>query len=181
MNENYARDIGRKVKAAMRAKSSQKLAIGNPPYGYKRSENDKNLWVIDEEAADIVKWIFKKRLERGITWIERELRHKKIPKPALYAKTNGLKKGNKEILGDCIWTHSTVDNILKNPAYCGDIVNFKTFQKFKVKKVFKNETENMEVYKDVHEAIISREDFEEVQKTFTSKPGKPRVIEISEV
>ncbi|MCL2311364.1 MAG: DUF4368 domain-containing protein [Firmicutes bacterium] len=100
-----------------------------------------------------------------------------IAKPALYAKLHWLGKSAKNILGDCIWTHSTIDAILKNPAYCGDIVNFKTFQKFKIKKVFKNQAENMEIHKNVHEPLISREDFEEVQKTFKSKPGKPKVIE----
>ncbi|MDR2074051.1 MAG: recombinase family protein [Oscillospiraceae bacterium] len=96
MNENYARDIGRKVKAAMRAKSSQKLAIGNPPYGYKRDESNKNLWVIDPEAAEIVRWIFQKHLEReSITWIVKELRYRKIAKPALYSKTYALGKAAK--------------------------------------------------------------------------------------
>jgi DNA invertase Pin-like site-specific DNA recombinase len=178
MNENYARDIGRKVKAAMRAKSSQKLAIGIPPYGYKRDESNKNLWVIDPEAAEIVRWIFQKRLEReSITWIVKELRYRKIAKPVIYSKLHALGKNNKEFLGDFIWTNSTIDNILKNCAYCGDIVNFKTFRKFKIKKIFKNQVGNLEIHKNVHEPIISREDFEEVQKTFKAKPGNSKTIE----
>lgn len=175
MNENYARDIGRKVKAAMRAKSSQKRAIGNPPYGYKRDEKDKNLWIIDPEAAEIVKWIFEKRLQReSVTWIAKELRYKKVLTPGAYIKANGLGIGVGETLGEYIWSENAIERILKNQSYCGDILNFKTFKRFKIKKQFKNATENMEIYENVHEPIISREDFEEVQKTFKTKVGKPK-------
>lgn len=178
MNENYARDIGRKVKAAMRAKSSQKRAIGNPPYGYKRDEQDKNLWVIDEEAAEIVKWIFEKRLQHeSVTWIAKELRHKKIPTPATHIKNNGLGIGIQKTLGEFIWSENAIERILKNQSYVGDIVNFKTFKRFKIKKQFKNALEKMEIHKDVHEPIISREDFEEVQKTFKTKVGKPKSVQ----
>lgn len=174
MNENYARDIGRKVKAAMRAKSSQKRAIGNPPYGYKRDKEDKNLWIIDPEAAEIVKWIFEKRLEReSITWIAKELRYKKVPTPATYIKENKLGIGISETLGQYIWSENAVERILRNQSYCGDVINFKGFKKFKIKKRFKNSPENWEIHKNIHEPIIDREIFEEVQKTFKTKVGKP--------
>lgn len=178
MNEWYAKDMSRKMRGALKIKSSQGYAIEHPPYGYKYDEIDKKRWAIDEEAADVVRHIFNLRKQgESVNEIARILKKEKIYIPSVYAIKKGFKKPLKAApLGEYLWTHVMVRNILSNQSYTGDVINFKTYSKsFKLKKRLDNDKENWQIHKNVHESIISRELFEIVQKTFkTTKCQKPR-------
>lgn len=178
MNEWYAKDMSRKMRGALKIKSSQGYAIGHPPYGYKYDEIDKKRWAIDEEAADVVRHIFNLRKQgESVNEIARILKKEKIYIPSVYAIKKGFKKPLKAApLGEYLWTHVMVRNILSNQSYTGDVINFKTYSKsFKLKKRLENDKKNWQIHKNVHKPIIQRELFELVQKKFhTTKLQKPR-------
>lgn len=181
INEMYAKDISKKVRSALKSKSDQGFAIGLPPYGYKRSPNNPRIWIVDEEAADVVKQIFKLRKARAsLPDIAKELSECKHLTPSYYATKKGFKKSYQHSqYGIYFWDKNTISKILRNVSYTGDIVNFKTTSKsFKLKQRITNEPENWEIHKGVHEAIISYEDFELVQQTFAkSSTRKPKHCE----
>ncbi|BED91569.1 MAG: recombinase family protein [Candidatus Improbicoccus pseudotrichonymphae] len=169
INEFYCKDISRKVKSTLRLKSKQGLPIGtSAPYGYKLNKDTKT-WEIDPEAAEIVRKIFSMRSAgESTTKIARTLRKEKVLIPSQYAAEKGYKKPAIKVHRDkYLWTEENVNRILKNQSYCGDIINFKTRKKsFKVKVQVSNPKEEWEIHKDVHKPIISRQLFEDVQKTF---------------
>ena len=169
MNEWYAKDMSRKMRSALKIKDSQGYAIGHPPYGYKYDEIDKKRWIIDEEAADVVRHIFDLRKNsESMNGIAKILKKEKVYIPSVYAIKNGFKKPvRKPPLGEYLWTHVMVRTILSNQSYVGDVINFKTYSKsFKLKQRIENDKENWQIHKEVHEPIIDRELFEMVQKTF---------------
>lgn len=169
MNEWYAKDMSRKMRSALKIKNSQGYAIGRPPYGYKHDETDKKRWVIDEEGAEIVRYIYSLRQKgKNVTDIANILRHEKIYIPSVYAVKKGFRKPCvKASRGEYCWDKGIVTKILQNQSYVGDVVNFKTYTKsFKIKKRFENDKENWQIHENVHPAIISREVFEDIQKTF---------------
>ena len=178
MNEWYAKDMSRKMRSALKIKNSQGYAIGHPPYGYKYDEIDKKRWIIDQEAADVVRHIFNLRKQsESVNEIARILKKEKIYVPSVYAIKKGFKRPlRKPPLGEYLWTHVMVRNILSNQSYTGDVINFKTYSKsFKLKKRLENDKENWQIHKNVHEPIIDKELFELVQKTFkTTKCQRPR-------
>lgn len=169
MNEWYAKDMSRKMRSTLKIKSSQGYAIGQPPLGYKRDPDNPKLWIIDDEGAEIIRKIYNLRLQgESTTKIAKILRNEKILIPSMYAYEKGYKKPTiKNPRDKYLWTHELIRVILKNQCYVGDVVNFKTYSKsFKLKNRLENDKENWQIHKDVHEPIISRKDFEEVQKTF---------------
>ena len=180
MNEWYCKDMSRKIKCTLHLKSRQGYAVGHPPYGYRYGE-DKKKWIIDDEAAEIVRRIFKMRLQgESVNKIAEKLRREKIPIPSVYAYKKGIKKAARKVpLGEFIWHHGTIACILQNQSYIGDVVNFKTYSKsFKLKKRLENDKENWQIHKNMHEPIIDRADFEKVQTTFGNiKYRKPKQIE----
>ena len=180
MNEWYCKDMSRKMKCTLHLKSKQGYAIGCPPYGYMYAE-DRKKWIIDDEAAEVVKRIFSMRLQGdSVNKIAEVLKRDKILIPSMYADRKGLRKAAKKVpLGEYIWHHRTITKILQNPAYVGDVINFKTYSKsFKLKARLENSKENWEVHKNAHENIIDRNDFEKVQTTFgDTKYRKPKHIE----
>lgn len=181
INELYAKDISKKVRSALKSKSRQGFAIGLPPYGYMRSKDNPRIWVVDDEAAEVVKRIFKLRKERvSLPDIAKALCESKIHTPSYYAYNKGFKKSYQlSQYGEYWWDKNAVRKILLNISYTGDIVNFKTTSKsFKLKERIANEPENWEVHKGVHEAIVSYDDFEIVQQTFAkSSTRKPKHCE----
>lgn len=132
-----------------------------------KSPENKKKWIIDPEAAEIVKEIFKMTLDgKGSETIARILQERKILVPMAYWQSKGLNRGGKKTQANPYkWCKSTVSKILAQQEYCGDVINFKTFSKsFKNKTRLENDPENWAVFKDVHEPIIDRETFEQVQK-----------------
>ena len=167
MNEMYARDISRKVRSSHRLRGNAGEPLSQSPYGYLKSPENKKKWIIDPEAAQVVQDIFRMCLEgKGNETIARILQESEVLVPMAYWQSKGLKKGGKKTqLNPYKWNKSTVQKILAQQEYCGDIINFKTYSKnFKNKTRLLNPEESWKVFKDVHEHIIDRNTFETVQK-----------------
>ncbi len=170
MNEMYARDISRKVRSSYKIRGNAGEPLSQPPYGYMKSPDNPKLWIIDEEAAMIVRWIFKMAIEgKGNETIARILQENEVLVPMAYWKSKGLGRGGKKTQANPYkWCRSTVGKILAQQEYCGDIINFKTYSKnFKNKTRLPSEKENWLIFQDVHEPIIERDMFEQVQKLIT--------------
>lgn len=171
LNEMYARDISKKIRSSHRLRGSMGEPLSQPPYGYMKSPENKKKWIIDPEAATVVKSIFKMCLDgKGNETIARELQENEVLIPMAYWRSKGLNRGGKKTQTNPYkWCKTTIQKILSQQEYCGDIINFKTYSKsFKNKRRIENSKENWAVFKDVNEPIIDRETFEAVQK-FISK------------
>lgn len=171
LNEMYARDISKKIRSSHRLRGSMGEPLSQPPYGYMKSSENKKKWIIDPEAATVVKSIFKMCLDgKGNETIARELQESEVLIPMAYWRSKGLNRGGKKTQTNPYkWCKTTIQKILSQQEYCGDIINFKTYSKsFKNKTRYENSKENWAVFKNVNEPIIDRETFETVQK-FISK------------
>lgn len=171
LNEMYARDISKKIRSSHRLRGSMGEPLSQPPYGYMKSPGNKKKWIIDPEAATVVKSIFKMCLDgKGNETIARELQENEVLIPMAYWRSKGLNRGGKKTQTNPYkWCKTTIQKILSQQEYCGDIINFKTYSKsFKNKRRIENSKENWAVFKNVNEPIIDRETFETVQK-FISK------------
>ena len=167
MNEMYARDISRKVRSSHRIRGNLGEPLSQPPYGYMKDPQNKKKWIVDTEAAEVVKSIFAMCIEgKGNETIARILQENKVMIPMAYWQSKGLNKGGKKTQPDPYkWCKTTVGKILAQQEYCGDVINFKTYSKnFKNKKRLQNPEENWKIFKNVHEPIIDRNTFETVQK-----------------
>ena len=171
LNEMYARDISKKIRSSHRLRGSMGEPLSQPPYGYMKSSENKKKWIIDPEAATVVKSIFKMCLDgKGNETIARTLQENEVLIPMAYWQSKGLNRGGKKTQTNPYkWCKTTIQKILSQQEYCVDIINFKTYSKsFKNKTRYENSKENWAVFKDVNEPIIDRETFETVQK-FISK------------
>ena len=167
MNEMYARDISRKVRSAHRIRGNLGEPLSQPPYGYVKSPENKKVWIIESEAASIVKEIFRLCIEgKGNDTIARILMDRKVLNPTAYWRERGVNRSGKKTQPDPYhWKHTTVEYILRNQEYCGDVINFKTYSKsFKNKQRLSNPEENWVIFRDRHAPIIDRETFLQVQK-----------------
>ena len=167
MNEMYARDISRKIRSSNRIRGNLGEPLAQPPYGYMKSPENKKKWIIDPDASQIVKSIFRMCIEgKGNEAIAHVLQVNKVFIPMAYWHSKGLNRGGKQMPADPYrWSKTTVRKILTQQEYCGDVINFKTYSKnFKNKKRLMNAEENWKIFKDVHEPIIEREVFELVQE-----------------
>ena len=169
-NEFYAKDTSKKIRAVFKAKGqSGKPLCTNPPYGYKKDPDDKTRWIVDDEAAVVVKEIFHLCMSGyGPTQIAKELRKRRIETPAEYGKRVGVNvpaAKQRENDDPCRWTTSTVVHILERREYTGCTVNFKTYKKsYKSKKQVKNDPSELAIFEGMHEAIIEPEVYDTVQK-----------------
>jgi len=167
INEWYAKDTSKKIKAVFKAKGeSGKPLCTNPPYGYKKDPDDKYHWIVDEDAAKVVKHIFQLCIEGyGPSQIANKLKDEKTLTPSCYFKSIGLNPTAPTTEGPYDWHSRTVADILDKQEYIGHTVNFKTKRKsYKIKKKIKNDPSNWMIFKNTHEAIIDEETFNTVQK-----------------
>lgn len=172
MNEWYAKDMSCKMRSTLKIKNSQGYAIGRPPLGYTYDEMDKKRWAVDEEGAQIVRYIFELRKQgESMNKIAKILKKQKVYIPSAYAAKKGIIKPTaKPPLNEYLWNHGMIQRILTNQSYVGDVVNFRTYSKsFKLKNRIDNARENWQIHKDVHEPIIGREFFEEFRLWSQSK------------
>ena len=172
-NEWYARDISKKRRISNKIKGNAGEPMGQPPYGYIKDPNNPKRWIVDDEAAQVVRRIYSMTLEGyGTEQIATQLEKEEILTPRAYWLKKGIKRPGKGKQQPATkWNSSTVTKILSLQEYCGDILNFKTYSKsYKNKKRLENDRENWVIFKDVHEPIIERSVFEQVQQ----KRGKIR-------
>ena len=172
-NEWYARDISKKRRISNKIKGNAGEPMGQPPYGYIKDPNDPKHWIVDDEAAQVVRRVYSMTLEGfGTEQIAAQLEKDDILTPRAYWLTKGIKRpGKGKQQSPTKWNSSTITKILSLQEYCGDILNFKTYSKsYKNKKRIDNDRENWVVFQDVHEAIIERAVYEQVQQ----KRGKIR-------
>ena len=168
-NEWYARDISKKRRISNKIKGGSGIPLSPPPYGYIKDPENSQRWIVDEEAAYVVRRIFDMSYSgMGSFQIAVTLSDEKILTPAEYAIKKGIKKagGNagKTATDPYRWGQSTVGKILATQEYCGDVINFKTYSiSYKNKKRHANDPENILVFKEVHEPIIDRTIFETIQ------------------
>ena len=172
-NEWYARDISKKRRISNKIKGNAGEPMGQPPYGYIKDPNDPKHWIVDDEAAQVVRRVYSMTLEGfGTEQIATQLEKDGVLTPRVYWLTKGIKRpGKGKQQPPTKWNSSTITKILSLQEYCGDILNFKTYSKsYKNKKRIDNDRENWVVFQDVHEAIIERAVYEQVQQ----KRGKIR-------
>ena len=166
-NEWYARDISKKRRISNKIKGNAGEPMGQPPYGYIKDPENPKRWIVDEEAAQVVRRIYRMTLEGvGTEQIAAKLEEDGILTPRAYWHSKGINRpGKVKDLPPTHWNSSSVIKMLSVQEYCGDILNFKTYSKsYKNKKRLENDRENWAIFKDVHEPIIERAVFEQVQQ-----------------
>lgn len=171
-NEWYATQTSKKIRDVWKSKSDNgKRVSPTVPFGYMKSPENKEQWIIDEPAAEIVRKIFALCLDgRGPSQIARQLEKENILVPSAYYQSVGRKCSQKVPAGSCHWDTKTVVHILENRQYTGCAVNFKSSTvSFKVhKKVYFDEDEQV-IIPNMQEPIISEEDWLRVQELRKNK------------
>ena len=166
MNEYYARDTSRKIRSTFQSKGkSGKHLTGTVIYGYLWNEA-RDQWLVDPEAADVVKRIFAMTIEGyGPYQIASKLKSEKVLIPSAYLAQHGegvnKNKTFKDVYG---WGSSTICNILEKREYLGHTINFKTRKHFKDKKSHYVPEDEWTIFENTHEAIIDQQTFDLVQK-----------------
>ena len=172
-NEWYARDISKKRRISNKIKGNAGEPMGQPPYGYMKDPENPKRWIIDDEAASLVRRIYRMTLDGfGTEQIAAKLEEDGVLTPMAYWQSKGVKRpGKRKGAPPTKWNSSSVIKILSLQEYCGDILNFKTYSKsYKLKKRIENDRENWVIFQDVHTPIIDRAIWEQVQQ----KRGKIR-------
>lgn len=167
MNEWYARDTSRKIQSTFKSKGeSGKHTASSPPYGYIKDGKDKDKWIVDEKAAQIVRRIFNLTMQgNGPYRIAKILEAEKIDIPAYHQQKLGYGLyQSKNFEHPYRWCSSTIASILKKKEYLGHTVNFKTRKHFKDKKSKYVSEDNWLIFENTHEAIIDQETFDNVQR-----------------
>ena len=177
MSEWYARDISKKVKTGIRTKgTSGKPIATEAPYGYVKDPGDKDFWLIDEEAAEVVRLIFRLFLDgKNRNQIAVYLKNEQIPTPTFYMKDRGRGTAKSKTLNEenrYKWNKATLTRILTRQEYCGDVVNFKTAKHFRDKRNHYVDRSQWQITENVHEPIVDRADFENVQRILENAPVK---------
>lgn len=178
-NEWYARDTSKKIRAVFKAKgNSGKHLTTNPPFGYKKDPNDKDKWIIDDEAAATVRRIFQMYVDGyRISEIGHKLTEEKIETPILYYMNRGIKTNARSEYPE-IWDLMSIKYILSQTAYAGHTVNFQTAVKsYKTKKQIRLPKEDWIIYRNTQEPIIDEKTFETVQQMRKAKRARTKYNE----
>ena len=168
MNEWYIRDCSRKITTVLRARGmSGKHTSNHCIYGYKKDPNDKDHWIIDEEAAEVVRRIYRMAIEgKGPYEIARILAAEKVERPSYYLAQRGMgnHQSNYNAADPYTWRGGTVADILSKQEYMGHTVNFRTYKEsYKDKRVKMTPKEDLVIFENTQEAIIDKETWERVQ------------------
>lgn len=182
INEWYAKDTSKKIRAVFKSKGqSGKPLCTNPPYGYIKDPVDKTRWIVDEEAAEVVREAFRLCMQGyGPSQIAKEFTRRRIMNPTAHARKNGINiPDNRGHDDDYVWRGSTIVHMLSRQEYLGHTVNFKTYRKsYKQKKQMKNDPSEWMIFKNTHEAIIEESVFEVVQRI---RDGRRRLTPMGEM
>ena len=178
MSEWYLRDLSRKQRTAIRVKGeSGKPTTNQAIYGYRKDPNDKYHWLVDEEAAAVVRRIYQLAVEgHGLSDIANILYRDKVESPAAYLARQGRGpwKSKENIDRPYAWSDFIVGRILSKPEYMGHTVNFRSHKEsYKEKQTVRHAPEDWLIFENTHEAIIDRATWELVQKL----RGTPRRID----
>jgi site-specific DNA recombinase len=166
MNEYYAKDISKKRRIVNKMKGNAGVPLSPPPYGYIKNPDNPRFWVVEPEAAEVVRRIYRMALEGyGLAEIAARLAADGVVNPTYYWRSRGTSRsGSKSTVEPTKWGHTTVKKILTLQEYCGDVINFKSYSKsYKMKKQIENPEENRAIFLNVHEAIIDRQTWKKVQ------------------
>lgn len=162
MNEWYARDISRKIRSSQRLRGNAGVPLSLPPYGYVKSPDNPKYWIVDEEAATVVRRIYQMCIDGyGIDKTAAIFEQEEILKPTEYWKMKGVRKPGRKPFSESPyhWSSNTVNKILTSREYMGDVVNFKTYSKsFKDKRRYENPEENHVIFEGVHTMTEVRTD-----------------------
>lgn len=179
-NEWHAQNTSQKVRNVFKSKGMSGAPLTtNPPFGYLKDPADKNSWIVDEDAAKIVRQIFAWCVDGlGPTQIAKRLKAAKVPTPTEHWLSIG-RNCSKPPAVPYNWCSATVADILSKQEYCGDTVNFRSTRKsFKNKKKIERPPENWKIFKDTHPAIIDRAVFDLVQelRKHRRRPTKSGIV-----
>ena len=161
MSEWYAKDISKKVKTGIKTKGmSGKPIATEAPYGYIKAPDNKDFWIIDEEAAEVVRLIFRLFLGgKNRNQIAVYLTQEQIPTPTFYMKDRGRGTCKNKTLNEdnrYKWNKATLTHILTRQEYCGDVVNFKTTKHFRDKRNHYVDRSQWHITENVHDENVYR-------------------------
>ena len=171
-NEMHAKNTSKKVKAVMKNKGNSGIPLTtNPPFGYKKDENNKNKWIIDESASKVVKKIFSLFIQGlSASQIAKQFVKEGIMNPTEYHQSLGMKTQNFPTEVKHYWSPMTINKILDRQEYIGDTINFRyTTRSFKDKTRINIPKEQWKIFKNTHEAIIDEETWNTVQRLRSNK------------
>ncbi len=171
-NEWYAAQTSKKIRAVQKSKADKGERISpSIPYGYMKSPDNPKQWIIDEVAAENVRYIFRLCIEGlGPTQIAKRLTKEQILTPTAYFMSIGKPVSNKNITDNYRWVTETIKRILENRQYTGCTVNFKsTILSYKVHKVIHNSEAEWQIIPNTQEAIIDEDTFNRVQELRNSR------------
>ena len=177
MSEWYARDISKKVKTGIKTKGADgKPVATEAPYGYIKDPENKDYWIVDKEAAEVVKLIFRLFMEgKNRNQIAVYMKEKEILPPTFYMKQQDRGTAKSKPLNQenrYNWNKATITCILKRQEYCGDVVNFKTEKHYRDKRNHYVDKSKWQITENVHEPIIDRTTFENVERMLKNAPVK---------
>ena len=177
VNEWYLEDMSENIRSVLTNRRVNGFHIGAfALYGYKKDPDQKGHLIIDEEAAEVVRLIFRLFIGgKNRNQIAVYLTQEQIPTPTFYMKDRGRGTCKNKTLNEdnrCKWNKATLTNILTRQEYCGDVVNFKTTKHFRDKHNHYVDRSQWHITENVHEPIISRSDFETVQRILENAPVK---------
>lgn len=169
MNEWYVRDTSRKITTVLRARGMSGVHTSNHcPYGYKKDPQDNTKWLVDEEAAGVVRRIYRLCIAgKGPYDIARILAEEKVERPSYYQAKRGLgtRKNCADMDNPYMWRGATVANILCKPEYLGHTVNFRTYKEsYKDKRAKKTAKEDLVIFKNTQEPIVDEQTWHMVQE-----------------
>ena len=181
INEWYAKDTSKKIRAVMKSKGEAGEPLcTNPPYGYMKDPDNKKRWIVDGEAAEVVKRIFALCLEGyGPSQIARILKGDKVITPTIHFQQTGRATRNAPPDNPYRWKSETISDILERPEYQGHTVNFKTEKvSYKVKSSVENPEEKQVIFENTHEPIIDLATWERVQELRKQRKRPNRYDEV---
>lgn len=171
-NEMHAKNTSKKVKDVMKNKGNSGIPLTtNPPFRYKKDENDKNKWIIDEPASKVVKRIFSLFIQGlSASQIAKQFIKEGIMNPTEYRRSLGMKTQNFLTEVKHYWSPMTINKILDRQEYIGDTINFRyTTRSFKDKTRINIPKEQWKVFKNTHDPIIDEETWNTVQRLRSNK------------
>lgn len=169
MNEWYVRDTSRKITSVLKARGMSGVYTSNHClYGYRKDPEDNTKWLIDEEAAEVVRRIFRLCVAgKGPYDIARILAEEKVERPSYYQAKRGVgtHKTNADMDNPYMWRGATVADILRRPEYLGHTINFRTYKEsYKDKKAKKTAKEDLVIFENTQEPIIDEQTWNMVQE-----------------